>query len=68
MYITCCHDCVDRHEKCHSHCETYITNKILKILVEAQDDKKRRIENGIINQKQRLVSKVMHDRHLRRRK
>jgi hypothetical protein len=68
MYITCCRDCEDRHEKCHAHCETYLTNKILKILVEAQEEKKRRTAHGIINQKQIRVSKVMHDNHLRRRK
>ena len=68
MYINCCHHCVDRHEKCHAHCETYLTNKILKILVEAQEDKARKIGNSIINQKQRQVYKAMHDNYIRRRK
>jgi len=42
MKIECCHHCESRHEKCHGHCETYLTQKILKILVEANEQKERR--------------------------
>ena len=68
MTITCCHNCENRHEKCHGHCEEYLTQKILKIMVEAEDDKKRKIGNGIYCEKQRMVNKIMHDNHIRRKK
>ena len=68
MKIECCHHCVDKHLKCHAHCETYHTQKILKILVEAQEHKERRTRNEVINQADRRIAKVMHEKHLRRRK
>ena len=68
MTITCCHNCENRHEKCHGHCEDYLTQKILKIMVEAQEVKDREIRNGIYNERQRVVSKILHQNHLKRRK
>ena len=68
MKITCCHHCEDRHLKCHAHCETYITQKILKIIVEAQSEKKKKVNNGINNQKTMQAEKVMHRNHQKRRK
>lgn len=68
MKIECCHHCENRHEKCHGHCETYLTQKILKILVEASSEKKRRTNESISIQRDRALTKAIHDRHLRRRK
>jgi hypothetical protein len=67
MYITCCHGCESRHTLCHAHCEAYNTQKILKILVEAQEDKKKRISHGISNQKRTLVDKAIAIKHRKRR-
>ena len=68
MNIDCCHHCEKRHEKCHSHCEEYLTQKILKIMVEAQVVKNQKVRTGLQNEKERLIGKIMHDKHLRRRK
>jgi hypothetical protein len=66
MTITCCHNCENRHEKCHGHCEEYLTQKILKIMVEAETIKDREIRNGIYCEMNRKINKLMHDRHIRR--
>ena len=68
MKIECCHHCESRHEKCHGHCETYLTQKILKIMVEANEQKERRTAESVKAQKDRMIIKTMHDNHLRRRK
>ena len=68
MKITCCYQCENRHEKCHAHCEDYLTQKILKIMVEAEEMKKREIQTGIQNQKDRQAAKIQHLNHIRRRK
>ena len=68
MLITCCRDCENRHIKCHANCETYHIQKILKILVEADVNKKRRTSDSIKNQKDRMVAKANHRKHLGRRK
>ena len=68
MNIACCYQCENRHEKCHAHCEEYHTQKILKIMVESVGDKKRKVENGIINQISRGANKARHNNYLRRRK
>ena len=68
MTITCCHNCENRHEKCHAHCDDYLTQKILKIMVEAQEKKKREMENGIYFERQRRINKILHENHLKRRK
>lgn len=68
MLITCCHNCENRHTKCHSHCEKYHTQKILKILVEAQEDKNKRINNGIANQKRTKSDKAIAINYRNRRK
>jgi hypothetical protein len=66
MKITCCNNCENRHEKCHGHCEEYLTQKILKIMVEAETIKDRDIRNGIYCERNRQINKLMHDRHIRR--
>lgn len=68
MYITCCHNCEDRQAKCHAHCETYHMQKILKILVEAEKLKERKMRNDVKNQVDRQIAKVMRRNHLQRRK
>lgn len=68
MYITCCHKCDGRHTKCHAHCETYLTQKILKIMVEADRKKKQQTSDSIKIQKERMVAKANHRNHLWRRK
>jgi hypothetical protein len=68
MTITCCHNCENRHEKCHAHCEEYITQKILKIMVEAQEIKEREIRAGLQNEKERRIAKQQHINRIRRRR
>jgi hypothetical protein len=68
MLINCCYHCEDRHYKCHAHCETYITQKMLKIMVEAQSEKNKKINIGIQNQKIMQAEKVMHRNYQKRRK
>ena len=68
MKIECCHHCEKRHEKCHAHFETYLTQKMLKILVEASASKEHRVSRSVAEQKYRMMDKVEHYRHLRRRK
>lgn len=68
MNITCCHHCMGRHEKCHAHCEEYLTQKILKILVDANEEKEKRISDGIKIQKEIQIAKTQHLKHIRRRK
>ena len=68
MNITCCYHCDNRHAKCHAHCEEYLTQKILKIMVEAEQVKKQKIKTGIQNQKDRQAAKIQHLNHIRRRK
>ena len=68
MKIECCHHCEDRHEKCHAHCETYLTQKILKIVADAPAEKRRRTYESINAQKDRVINKIQHDRHLRRKR
>ena len=68
MFITCCYNCEDKQAKCHSHCETYHTQKILKILVEAQEQKEKNISHSIANQKLRQIDKAMHINYRARRK
>ena len=68
MKITCCHHCEDRHEKCHAHCEEYLTQKILKIVGEASLEKWKRENAGIQEQRERVVTQALHRNHLRRRK
>lgn len=68
MKIECCHNCEDRHYKCHSTCERYNAQKIVKIIFEAEDRKQSKVHNDIKNQREIRIAKVMHDKHLRRRK
>ncbi len=68
MKIECCHGCEERHIKCHAHCETYQTQKILKILVEAEERKERKLRGEIKNQTDRRIAKVKRNKHLQRRK
>jgi hypothetical protein len=68
MKIECCHHCEERHEKCHAHCEKYLTLKILKIVADAPAEKRRRTAEGLNAQRDRTLDKIMHDKHLRRRR
>ena len=68
MKIECCHECESRNPYCHAHCETYLTQKILKIMVEAQGREDRRVRSEVKNQFDRRIAKVMHEKHLKRRK
>jgi hypothetical protein len=68
MNIDCCYHCEDRHEKCHSHCDRYHTQKIWKIVFDAQADKERRTNSGIEESKRRAISNVVHRNHLRHRR
>ena len=68
MNIVCCYGCENRHEKCHSHCEEYITQKMLKIIVEAREKKDNEIQHGLKREKERRIAKIEHMRHLRRQK
>ena len=68
MSITCCYNCEKRHEKCHAHCEEYLTQKILKIVGDATADKEYRIGVGIDRQRYRQMAKMRHLKHIRRQK
>lgn len=68
MKIECCHNCENRHEKCHAHCEEYLTQKILKIAVEAITEKENRVNRSMENQKIRQIARMRHINHIRRQK
>ena len=65
MNIDCCYHCEDRHETCHSHCERYHTQKIWKIVFDAQADKARRTNNSIADSRNRTISSAIHKNYLR---
>ncbi len=52
MAINCCRYCVapKRHPGCHDHCPEYIKEKAQHDAEKAADDKRKRIEYGIISQ------------------
>ena len=52
MKAICCHGCVapKRHPGCHDHCPEYIKEKAQHNAEKAEEDKRKRIEYGIISQ------------------
>ena len=52
MAIKCCYGCVapKRYPGCHDRCPEYIKEKAAHDAQKAEEDKKRRIEYGLISQ------------------
>lgn len=52
--IKCCKDCTERHPLCHSHCENYITERVL--LDRYKDDVRR--ENQVDAYNKQRTAKI----------
>ena len=58
LYEFSCKGCDKRSAVCHSQCETYKKEKLEYEALKAAADKKRRISNGLTDQRNKAVSKA----------
>lgn len=60
-----CENCTERTEGCHGHCGKYAADKILHIMMEADETPRKETEKAMYERKYKLIQR--HKKKIRRR-